>query len=143
MKIRTTGHIAAFFLAGLMLVQAVFVLIPEQNEVLCLAEDHIAIEIPESRQPVEHGEASAGLIPLHDFHHPEDASCVDIPLQTQTLVPGAAVSNILPSHLLFFVEKPASRFSDAERVSFLIKYPPGLFTVPSGRHADGSRVLLI
>ncbi|MCD6200771.1 MAG: hypothetical protein J7K46_03085 [Bacteroidales bacterium] len=143
MKSNGNKHIIAILLAGLMLVQMVFVMIPVQDEVLCVAEDHIAIEIPEMWKPVSQAENDRRLIPLHDFHTTDDGACVDIPLQTHTLISGARFSGMLPGHSVLFVENNKISSVEETNVPLFIKFRSGLSFVRYDRHADRSRVLLI
>ena len=144
MKSKWIGHIIAFMLAGLVLFQAVFVLIPEEEKVLCLADDHIAIEMPDAMSPVPPEKDPSGLFSMHDYHSSNDHNCIDIPLQTRTVRPGNSYSS-LPGvcPILFFSTVENTPIS---AIGTLTEYPgtaSGPCPVCPQRYADRSRVFLI
>ena len=67
MKIKVFRNIIAFMLVGLALFQAIFVLVPEEEKVLCLADDHIAIEIPDAMSPAHARSARSGMLPAAGY----------------------------------------------------------------------------
>ncbi|NOY38321.1 MAG: hypothetical protein GXO83_12215 [Chlorobi bacterium] len=83
------GHIAAIFLAGIFLTQSFVFLLPDDTEVLCIAEDHIAVESPGN--PAHNAQITYKISnPYYPatFYQPENRKnqdCTDIPLFTRVL----------------------------------------------------------
>ena len=143
MRRKYLQHITAFLLSWIMVIHGVLILTPEQEKVLCVAEDHIAIEVPTVW--INSGAAGVTGQPkfFHDYHGPAGDTCIDIPLETRTLVDHAGYSDLLQ-----VLAVPAFQdifpFSIAEEHSSLFqKYPPGHVPYQPERYAVRSRVLLI
>ena len=137
-------HITAFLLSWIMVIHGVLVLTPEQQKVLCVAADHIAIEMPSVWVNTGvAGDVDTSLF-FHDYHVSAGDACVDIPLETNTLVASAGFSGHLPVTAAHVFEKIQPVFNTPEdNSSLFLKYPPGLLSYPSERYAVRSRVLLI
>jgi len=144
MKSKGFRHIIIFMLAGLVLFQAVFVLVPEEEKVLCLADDHIAIEMPVDLSPAHSGKDATDSFFMHSYHSGDDHHCLDIPLQTQSLRPGSGYSTlhtVFP--VLFFMQAGNSRISATEAAPEFTAVSSGVFPARALRYADRSRVFLI
>lgn len=82
-------HIAAILLTGIFLMQSFIFLVPDEPEVLCIAEDHIAIESSAgqaSHQKIVYavsGQAHSQAIQNSGVHPSPD--CTDIPLFTRVV----------------------------------------------------------
>ncbi len=144
MKHKVFRHIFIFLLAGLVLFQAVYILVPEEEKVLCLADDHIAIEMPVDLSPAQPGQDNTESFLMHRYHAGDDHSCLDIPLQTQSLRPGSGYSTfhtVFP--VLFFMQAGNSGISAKEAAPQFIAVSSGAFPARAQRYADRSRVFLI
>ncbi len=143
MKHKHLRHITALVLSWIMVIHAVLVLVPEQEKVLCLAEDHIAIEVPVVWVNAGATAATGHLMFFHDYHTPTGDTCVDIPLETRTLVTSSGHLDLLPVFSFPAIDDIFSSYTAKEHSSLFQEYPPGSLSAPFERYAARSRVLLI
>ncbi len=126
-----------------MVIHGVLVLTPEQEKVLCVAEDHIAIEVPSVWVNTgAAGEKDTSLF-FHDYHASAGDACVDIPLETNTLVASAGSSGRLPVTTALVYEAIQPSYAAEENSVLFREYPPGYVPYHPERYAVRSRVLLI